>query len=142
MTKRTVKIASYSLVTTFLVLVAVLSVHIYLVTRPKPADASTIALARVDFGNKITTVDSIAITDFLYHQKGVGNVLCNPAGNLAVFTFYPVKNSAENIIMSLNKKLPFRGKRFLPSKDQIKSGCPVASTSITYKTVKFFNHLF
>jgi hypothetical protein len=126
----------------FLLLVAVLSVHIYMVTRPKAPDTTMRIMARVDFTGNISPDDAAKITSCLYQQKGIDHVLCNPKSKIAVFTFFPAKASAEQIITGLNTTLPYNGKRFLPSPDQIKSGCPVAATSMTYKAYEFFNHLF
>ena len=126
----------------FGLLVVVLCVHIYIVTRPKPMSAEMRIMARVDFKQDLNTDDAAKITTFLYQQKGIDHVLCNPAGKLVVFTFYPAKTSAEQIIGNLNLSLPYNGSRFLPSKNQLASGCPVAATSFTYKAYKIFNHLF
>ena len=127
---------------TFGLLVVVLGVHIYLVTRPKPMNADMRIMARVDFRQDLHQDDAAKITAFLYQQKGIDHVLCNPAGKLVVFTYYPAKTSAEQIIGNLNLSLPYSGTRFLPGKDQLASGCPVAATSFTYKASHFFNHLF
>ena len=127
---------------TFGLLVVLLGVHIYLVTRPKPMNADMRIMARVDFRQDLNKDDAAKITTFLYQQKGIDHVLCNPAGKLVVFTYYPAKTSAEQIIGNLNLSLPYSGTRFLPGKDQLASGCPVAATSFTYKAYHFFNHLF
>ena len=126
----------------FGLLVVVLCVHIYIVTRPKPMSAEMRIMARVDFKQDLNKDDAAKITTFLYQQKGIDHVLCNPAGKLVVFTFYPAKTSAEQIIGNLNLSLPYNGSRFLPNKNQLASGCPVAATSFTYKAYKIFNHLF
>ena len=122
--------------------VVVLAVHIYIVTRPKAPTANTLVMARIDFKKDINKDDASKITTWLYQQTGVNHVLCNPDGKLAVFTYYPVKTSPEQIVAKLNSSTPYLGERFMPSKSQLASGCPVAATSFTYKASKFFNHLF
>lgn len=127
---------------TFLLAVVVLSVHIYIVTRPKAPDANTLIMARVDFKQDLNKEDAAKITAWLYQQNGVNHVLCNPAGKLVVFTYYPVKTSAEQIIGKMNQSTSYTGKRFLPTQDQLASGCPVAYNSFSYQASKFFTHLF
>ena len=88
----------------FGLLVVVLCVHIYIVTRPKPMSAEMRIMARVDFKQDLNTDDAAKITTFLYQQKGIDHVLCNPAGKLVVFTFYPAKTSAKQ--KPVGKRLP------------------------------------
>jgi hypothetical protein len=123
-------------------LIATLVVHIYIVTRPKPINQNLLALARIDVKNNITASDSIKITTWLYGKNGVNHVLCNPASRITVFTYFPAKTSADLIVASFKKELPFQAERFIPSASQMQSGCPVSSTSFSYKAYRFFNHLF
>jgi hypothetical protein len=127
---------------TFLLAVVVLSVHIYMVTRPQPLRTNALIMARIDFKQDLKKEDAVKITAWLYQQNGVDHVLCNPAGKLAVFTFYPSKTSAEQIIAKLNQTTSYTGKRFLPTKEQLAGGCPVAYNSFSYQASKFFTHLF
>ena len=126
----------------FLLSVLVLGIHIFMVTRPKAPTATTLVMARIDFKKDLTKDDASKITTWLYQQNGINHVLCNPAGKLVVFTYYPVKTTPEQIVARLNTTTPYQGERFMPSQNQLASGCPVAATSFTYKASKFFNHLF
>jgi hypothetical protein len=120
----------------------VLSVHIYLVTRHKAPDANTLVMARIDLKQPITKEDASKITAWLYQQKGVDHVLCNPDSRITVFSFYPVKTSADDIVANFKYGLNYKAERFVPSKNQVQSGCPVAATSFTYKAYKALNNLF
>jgi hypothetical protein len=125
-----------------LLMIVVLGAHIYIMTRPKAPTASTRIMARIDFKQDITNDDASKITSWLYQQKGVDHVLCNATSNIAVFTFYPVKANADNIISNLKSNLNYKAQRFMPSEKDLQNGCPVAAVSLTYKIVNFFKQNF
>ncbi len=108
-----------------LILLIVLGIHIYQVTRPAKADENTIAMARIDFLEDLNSNDSVKITNWLTTQNGVERVLCNPAGKTVVFSFYPVKVNATLLAKTLTSELNLKGERFLPDALAMKSGCPV-----------------
>jgi hypothetical protein len=124
------------------VLIIVLCVHIYMVTRPKPMDANTRAMARIDIKQAITQTDADAITAWLYKQKGVDHVLVNPESDIAVFTFFPLKTTASQVVGDFRAQMPYKAERYVPSAEEMKTGCPVASTSATYRVYSFFKHIF
>jgi len=99
-------------------------------------------MARIDIKQSIDQSDSTKITQWLYGQPGVDHVLCNPQSAIVVFTFHPVATSADKIVQGFKSSLPYNAVRFLPSKEEMQSGCPIASNSITYKVYSFFNHIF
>jgi len=120
----------------------VLAVHIYIVTRPKPMDAHTRAMARIDIQQPVTQADAGRITTWLYQQKGVDRVLVNPGTAIVVFTFFPLKTTADQVVSDFKADLPYKAQRFIPTKAGLRNGCPVASTSVTFKVYSFFKHLF
>jgi hypothetical protein len=142
MKKRSIKrfLAGTGIVLLFLVMV--LAVHIYIVTRPKAPDANTRIMARIDIKQDITADDASKITAWLYQQKGVDHVLCNPQSDIVVFTFFPIKTSANQIVKDFKSSLPYKAERYIPSEADMKSGCPVASTSFSYKVYSFIKHTF
>ncbi len=124
-------------------LVVILCIHIYLVTRPRPADEHTIVMARVDLKQPITAANGDSITAWLYTQHGVDHVLCNTTSDIVVFTYYPVKINADNVVAEMKTKFGLdHAVRFIPSAADMKNGCPVASTSLTYKAYSFMKHIF
>ena len=125
-----------------LLMILVLAVHIYMVTRPKAPDANTRIMARIDVRQDINQEDANKITAWLYQQKGIDHVLVNPQTDIVIFTFYPIKTNADQIVKDFNTSLPYKGQRYLPSAAEMTSGCPVASTSVTYKVYNFFKHVF
>jgi hypothetical protein len=126
-------------VTAFLVIV--LATHIYVVTRPK-VDEQTIAMARIDIKQDLNQDDANKMTGWLYQQKGIDHVLVNLKTDIVIFTFYPLKTTANQVISNFKSNFNYRADRFIPTEDQVNGSCPVASNSITYKVCKFFQKLF
>ena len=127
----------------FLLLVAVLCVHIYFVTRPQSPTAATLAMARIDIKQPITREDADNITTWMYRQQGVDHVLCNAAMDNIVFTFHPALVDASAIAQQFRTALHYEhAVRYIPTDKEMQGGCPVASTSYTYKIYSFFRHTF
>ena len=115
-------------------LFAVLCIHIYVMMKPIPASATTLAMARIDFKQDINQADANKITSWLYNQQGVQHVLCNQKTNMAVFTFYPAKVSADKLAGSLSSSLNYKAIRYMPTKEEMMKGCPaMASNSFVHK---------
>lgn len=107
------------------VLSAVLAVHLYHVfSNKKKADSSTIAMARIDFKQPISSADGSKISVWLYQQKGVTQVLCNDSAAIAVFSYHLATNNADSIIAALKTTLNYTAERFIPDQASLKSGCP------------------
>ena len=129
-------------VSLFLLLVLILAVHIYIVTRPKAPDEHTRVMARIDIKQDINQDDANKITTWLYQQKGIDHVLVNPQSDIVIFTFFPIKTTANQIVKDFKLNFNYKAERFVPSAADLQSGCPVASTSKTYKVYNFFKNLF
>jgi hypothetical protein len=141
MRKRTVKRFVLTVLSVVVLLEAILAVHIYVVTRPR-VDVSTRIMARIDIRQEIGQEDADKITAWLYRQKGVDHVLVNPQSDIVIFSFAPVQNSANRIVQDFKAALPYKAERYLPTQDEMKGGCPVAATSVTYKVYSFIKHIF
>jgi len=142
MKKKTVKRIILTTVSVFVLLVGVLAVHIYLVTRPKPATEHTIAMARINFKQNISDADAAKVSTWLYQQKGVDHVLINPTSKIGIFTYYPVKANASSIVNNLQSNLNYQVQRYVPTEAEMKGGCPVASNSFAYKFSSFIQKVF
>lgn len=125
---------------TFLFLVLVLAVHIYFVYRPAP-DANTRVMARIDVKQQLTQDDANNITTWLYHQKGIDHVLVNPQTNIVIFTFYPVKTTGNQIVDNFKSNFSFKAERIVANEENLKSSCPVAASSYTYKFYKLITKI-
>ncbi len=126
----------------FLVMIMVLGVHIYMVTRPKAPDANTRIMARIDIKQAITQRDADAITAWMYQQKGVDRVLCNPESDILVFTYFPVKTDANLIARQFKSSFNMKAERYMPTAAELKTGCPVAAGSATTKIYNSIKHIF
>ena len=123
-------------------LVIVLAVHIYMVTRPKPPGANTRIMARIDIQQDISQRDADTISAWLYQQTGVDRVMINPATNIVVFTFFPVKTSADKIAGNFQTAFHYPAQRYLPGEEEMKNGCPAMAQSFTAKVSGVFKHIF
>ena len=124
MQKRKWQRLALGVLSVFLFLVLVLCVHIYMVTRHKAPDANTRIMARLDINQPITAEDAGKITAWLYSQQGVDHVLVNPQSKIAVFTFAPVSNSADQIVSAFRASLPYKAQRYFPAAADLKGSCP------------------
>jgi hypothetical protein len=141
MKKKTLKkILLYSL-STFLLLVIVLGIHIYMVYRPKAPTAYSRVMARIDIKQPITEGDANNIKVFLAHEKGVDHYLVNPQTSIVVFTFLPIKTTGNQIVKDFKTNFDFKAERFVPTANDLKSSCPVAASSYTYKVYKFISQI-
>ncbi|HWB23988.1 MAG TPA: hypothetical protein VG738_00845 [Chitinophagaceae bacterium] len=142
MKKRTVKKILKWTGISFLSLVAILALHIYIVTRPKAPDAHTRIMARIDIKQEVSNDEQAKITTWMYQQKGIDHVLYNPASKILVFTYYPVKTNANTIADNFTSAFGLKAERVVPTEEEMQSGCPVALTSPIYKAYSFVKHIF
>ena len=125
-----------------LLLVAVLGVHIYVVTRPKPVDPTLVAMARIDIKQPIDQTDADKIVSYLDAQPGVSHVLVNPKTDIVVFTFYPTRTTANQIVQNFKSAFDYKAERYVPAKSDIHGACPMGygggSTSFLSKVFSLF----
>ena len=125
----------------FGLLVLVLCVHIYIVTRPKPIDPRAIVMARIDLHQDINKQDADKIVGYLDEQKGVSHVVVNLDNDNVVFTFFPIQTRANDIIKQFKSDLHYdNAVRYMPSADQMKGGCPMGygGGSLLSQALNFF----
>lgn len=125
----------------FVLLSMVLVVHIYMVTRPKVADEHTKAMARIDIKNKITAEEAEAMASWLNKQKGIDHVLCNAAGQLVVFTYFPTKTNANQLTDEFKTQFRLNAVRYQPTEEELLRGCPI-SNKTTNKLYQLFKETF
>lgn len=122
----------------FLLLLLVLAAHIYIVTRPG-IDATTRVMARIDVKQDINQDEANKITAWLYAQHGIDHVMINPVSDIVIFTFFPIKTNANDIVRNFKSTFNYhKAERFVPSEAQLKSSCPVAGNSLTHRIYSFF----
>jgi hypothetical protein len=127
----------------FLLLVTVLGVHIYIVTRPHPIDPRAVAMARIDIKQPIDKTDADKIVSYLDAQSGVSHVLVNPKTDIVVFSFFPARVSADQIVQNFKAAMDYKAERFVPTKSQLSGACPMGfsggdNPSFISKVFNFF----
>lgn len=141
MTRKRIRKILFVSLSVFLVLLIVLVVHIYMVTKPK-INEYTRVMARIDLNQDIVQTDADKISNWLLTQKGIDHVLVNPTSDIAVFTYAPIVANADKIVDDFNANLHYRAKRFIPTQQQLESGCPVATNSFSYKMYRYLKNIF
>ena len=139
MKNRIKKIVLYSF-SISLLLVIVLGIHIYWVYRPA-ASIYTRVMARIDIKQQINQTDANNISAWMVHQKGVDHVLVNPQSNIVVFTFFPLQTDGNKVVENFKSNFHLKADRFMPTAQDLKSSCPVAKSSYTYKVYKFISQI-
>jgi hypothetical protein len=142
MKKRTIKRILIGAGGVFLLLIAVLTVHIYMVLRPKTITPGLREMARIDIHQPMDKDDASSITAWLYKEKGVDHVLVNPGTRKVIFTYFPYQNSAQQITKDFKSSFSYSADQVMPTEDQLASGCPVAAVSFSLKVAKLFRHIF
>ncbi|MFY7900732.1 MAG: hypothetical protein ACOVNY_11155 [Chitinophagaceae bacterium] len=141
LSKKARLILTVSGVTIFL-LIIVIAVHVYMVMQPKHVDNAQLTMARIDFKQPIAAADSAIVTQWLYQQKGVEYVLCNPTTNIAVIGFYPSQVNATKLVSKLTASLLYQATRYVPTQEQLNSGCPIIVESVGNKLYNYIkSHL-
>ena len=125
---------------TLLLLVAILGIHIYIVTKPRIND-KTVAMARIDIKQSINETKAGGIEKWLSKQTGVQHVVLNRESNIIVFTFYPIKANANELAENLKATFNVNAERFMPSAEQMASGCPAMAHTFSGKVYSFFSHI-
>ena len=134
------KILLYT-VSTVVLLLLVLFLHIYLVYRPRAPDANTRVMARIDIKQPISQDQANQIKTWMTHQNGIDHVLVNQQSQIVVFTFFPIKTTGNQIVKNFQSTFNLKSDRFMPTAKELSSGCPAAGSSYTYKIYKLITHL-
>ena len=124
-----------------LLLVLVLGVHIYMVTRPRPIDPNAVVMARIDMHQAIDQRDADKITGYMDAQASVNHTYVNINTDKVVFTFFPAQASADDIIRKFKADLHYdNAVRFMPTPAQLGGGCPAGygSGSLTARVFNIF----
>lgn len=127
---------------TFVLMLVVLCIHLYIMTRPGVTDPKVAALARIDLKQNISEADAAKIGSWLYGQQGIDHVLCNAPAGVVVFSYYPARVSADAIVSNFKAGFNYPlATRFVPSENDLKGSCPVLAGSLSYKLIEFFKHI-
>lgn len=141
--RRIIKIVLLSSLSVFLILVGVLAIHIYSVTRPAPRqDLRPRALSIFNLSNPS---DSVQITDYWENTKrleGVNTVKIAPNQTSLIVEWNTQKTNPELIVGSL-KTAGLNMETLSFTDAQRANGCPVIDKeSWSYRLGSFFQSIF
>lgn len=126
----------------FAAMFVVLVIHIFWVTRTKAPNPDKIVMARIDIKNSLNAQDADKIQTWLYQQKGVNHVMVNPESQTAVFTYHPAIISGDKIVQNFQTSFHYDAKRFVPTEEDLKNGCPILPPTMTEKISAFVKNTF
>ena len=112
-------------------------------TRPHPIDPRAVAMARIDIKQPIDKADADKIVSYLDAQPGVSHVLVNPQTDIVVFSFFPARATADQIVQNFKAAMDYKAERFVPSRSELRGACPMGfdgdgSPSFISKVLHFF----
>lgn len=133
----------FGLVCFFMFLVAVLAVHIYMVTKPKVGSISSLTLSRIDFPEKFDSLDGISIKEHLAKIEGIKDVRVNFSSSHIVCLYDRKEFSGSELVNMINFHFSQSAELFQPSEEMLSQSCPaIDKNSLTYKLGEFFQKSF
>lgn len=120
--RRILKIAIWT-ASVFVVLVAVLVVHIVMVTGHKRNDQRMRQLSRIDFKEQIDSAEAVKITGFVASLEGVNDIQFN--NNILVYTYTVGTQTSEGVYEKLIKHGHYNASRYVVDQSKAATGCPV-----------------
>lgn len=116
----------------------VLIVHIYLVTKDK--DPRNRQLARIDFMEKVDSIDAIKIKNSVLSMHGVDAAYFNTKDNILVYSYNPDIQNQDNINSGIQQLFTYDFKKFTVDAQAAKNSCPVIDkSSFSYQLAQQLN---
>lgn len=110
-----------------LVLLIVLQVHIYLVTRDKNDDKRIRQLARIDFIQEVDSALANSIKNKMLQMPGVDAGYFNVAEKVFIYSFNPKIQNADCLFISLMSNGNYLATRYRADEKGVASGCPIGN---------------
>jgi hypothetical protein len=142
--KRLLKIAIW-MTSSCVVLIGVLLIHIYMVTRPIDYGANaTIQMSRIDFKQPVAATEVIKIQAFVKQLPGVKNAVFNTDSGILIYTYQNEQQNSLNVYTKLMNYRNYKAERFVVTASQASNGCPVMNdkNSFNGKLTAYISHLF
>lgn len=141
MNKKIIKRSLLAIGALFILLGAVLVIHIYMVTQPQKGYFKGIMMGRIDFKEKIDPEEATEIRHFVNSLEGVQKSYFNDKDNILVFSYHAEKQDPESVYKAVMNHGNYIAKRYIASNTD--SGCPVIDkSSFTYKAGAFIQNIF
>ena len=131
MKKKIFKILVWSLATVVLLSVT-LVIHIYIVTRPDTNKQSPLQLSRIDFKQKIDSVESMKIKTFVCGLEGVKGSYFNLKDGILVYSYSLDKQTSVNVFNKLIEHGHYQAERFVVNASTTQNACPMISDKKTF----------
>jgi hypothetical protein len=143
MKKGLIKKIALSTLGVLVLLSGVLVYHIYTVTRTKNDFRTSRQLSRIDFTQKIDSLEATRLRYYVASLDGVESTYFNYSGNILVYTFYPEKQSSANVFDAVMKHGNYHAKKYEVNESDLAKGCPaMAKNSFSYRASSFVSSLF
>lgn len=132
MKKKTIlKIAAWT-ASVFVILLAVLVIHIYMVTS-KPKDNLPLSqLSRIDFKQPLSQAQSDEIKGYVASLEGVESTYFNQQNGILVYTYQVGKQTSANVFEQLMKHGSYKAERYIVTEAMLQNGCPMGAGKNTF----------
>ncbi|MFT7343699.1 MAG: hypothetical protein ACI9XP_000273 [Lentimonas sp.] len=136
-------ILGIGVLSTFLLLVVVLFIHIAMVTKADPIeDLRNRQLSRIDFAMDIDEQLAGEIRKDMTSIAGVRTVRVNVEKDIVVYELDPSITSTEKVYAAVIDNKGRKAKKFVIDKSAATNGCPVLDrSSVSYRLGKFFQNI-
>lgn len=105
-------------------LLIILCVHIYIVTHKPKTPFELTQLSRIDFKQKVDSVEANKITSFIATQEGVKSTYFNLKDGILVYTYQSDKQNSITIYNKLINHGHYKAERFIINEAKANTGCP------------------
>ncbi len=124
-------------------LIAILAVHIYMVTQHKEGSVTSLTMSRIDFPQPIEPVNGNQIKLHLNQLEGVKDVRINFSNGHIICLYDRKAQSPHDLVASINENFMEQAILFQPSDEMLAQSCPaIDKKSITYRLGAFFQKSF
>lgn len=124
-------------------LLAVLVVHIVMVTKSIRYDHPSLQLARIDFTEPIDSLKAKEINMRIRKISGVGNTHFNINEGILVYSVDINKTTNEAVYKRLVSEVPYKAERYVVNEEMAAKGCPVLDkASFSYQFSNTITKIF
>ncbi len=106
------------------ILLIALCVHIYMATHKPKTPFELTQLSRIDFKQKIDSVEAIKIRKFIGLQDGVTSSYFNMKDGILVYTYLTNKQNSKTIFNKIMNLGHYKAEPYIVSKTDLSNGCP------------------
>ncbi len=141
--KKSILIKTFlSVLGVLMVLTGILVYHIYSVTRTKNDFRTTRQLSRIDFTQPLDSGEATKVRYYVGSLEGVESTHFNYASNILVYSYFPEKQSSENVFALVQKFGKYPAKKYEVNAEDLAKGCPaIDKNSFTYRSSSFVSNL-